>query len=306
MHLQAASSLITSLTTLQPKISTSFLGPSTCKSKGVEISQNVSFGDRVRSGTINENAIDTIVGAFIALDILSSSSTRSPSLLRADHKYWLRDKNIQICPLTGCSVSVMMLISQISGLEEWKRECEARSSLSIMKLSKRASCIETALEDLIGGNSSKVEAAIPALKMKHPTVIPTPSTSELNSSVVSSVFAHSAVTYLHVVVSGAHPELNEIQQSVSKTLLILKALPDPQLLRCMVWPFCVTGCLAVREQENELRNLAIAAGASERGPGALWNSLKFMEDCWQRRDQNAASQDWTAAMSRLGSKVLLF
>jgi len=306
MHLRAASNLLVSLTTLKPKIPTSFFEQPGSKSKGLETPRNASFGDRVGPDTIDENAIDTIVGAFVALDIISSASTRSPSLLRADHKHWLRDRNIQIHHSIGCDTRVMLLISQISALEEWKMGCEASGSLSIMELSKRASWIETALEDFLNENASKVEAAIPALKMRYPTVIPAPSTSELNGRLVSSIFALSAITYLHVVISGAYPELNEIRLNVFKTVLAMNNLPDPRLLRCMVWPFCVTGCLAPKELEGELRDLAASASASETSVGGLWKSLKIMEDCWQRRDQNAGSQDWTTAMSRLGNQILLF
>ncbi|KAE9367448.1 hypothetical protein N431DRAFT_513816, partial [Stipitochalara longipes BDJ] len=283
MHLHAVSSLIYPLALTRPKISTLSLE--------------------------HQNAIDTIVGEFVALDILWAASTRSPSLLRTDYKQWLRDRNIELQYLIGCDVAVMLLISQISELEQWKTEFISRNRLSIMELCKRAGIIEKALVDFITINSSNVKEAISALKSKNSTLIPTPNTTELNIHVISSVFALSAVTYLHVVVSGTHPELFEIQQSISQTLLILKSLPHPQLLRHMVWPFCITGCLVSRELENELRDMATLAGASKSGhfgTMGLWKSLKIMEDCWNRRDQNGMCQDWTAAMSRLGNKVLLF
>jgi hypothetical protein len=308
MHLQAASSLMTPLSLLKPKTSTVCFEQSVSKTKLAMTQPNAIVEDRFGVDT-NQNAIDTLVGAFVALDMLPPASTRTPSLLRADYKHWLSDRNIQMHHLMGCNVTVMLLISQISELEQWKREWEARNSLSIMELSKRASSIEAALVDFIAGDSSNVREAISALNLKCPTVIPTPNTTELNNRVISSVFACSAITYLHVVVSGTHLELNEIRQSISQTLLVLKSLPNPQLLRYMVWPFCITGCLVSHELENELRDMAILAGASETGPlgtMGLWKSLEIMEDCWNRRDQNGGTQDWTAAMSRLGNKVLLF
>jgi hypothetical protein len=105
-------------------------------------------------------------------------------------------------------------------------------------------------------------------------VIPVPATSTLNSQVVSSIFALSAITYLHTVVSGAYPDLNEIQQSVFRTMKVLVNLPDPGLLRYIVWLFCVTGCLASKEIQGELRQLARSAGASETGAKGFWNSLQ--------------------------------
>lgn len=297
--------MITSLITLENKISTPFFEHPKSRSTVLEISR-ASAGDRTGPDDVKKNAIDTVVTAFVALDILSSASTRSPSLLRADHKHWLSNRSVKMHHVIGCDVSVMLLISQISGLEEWKKGCEVRGRLSIMELSSRTGCIETLLEDIISANLLKAQAAIPSLKVRYPTGIPAPDTSELNNRLFSTVFALAAITYLHVVVSGAHPELNEIQQSVSRTILLMKSLPDPRLLSYVVWPFCITGCLAAKELENELRGLAKSAGVSKMGLGGLWKSLKIMEDCWKARDQNKGSQDWTAAMSRLGDKVLLY
>lgn len=293
--MQAASTLITSLAKYSEVEDEQPVSSLT----NIKTPVNASI-DYARPVTMKDNAIDTIFGTFVALDILSSASTRSPSLLRVDQR-WLSDRNIKMHHLIGVDTSIMLLISQISTLEEWSRDCKAKRSLSIKELSSRASSIEMALEDFIGRNSLELQVAVPTLKMRSRTVIPVPATSKLNSQVVSSAFALSAITYLHTVVSGAHPGLNEIQQSVFRTMTVLGNLPDPALLHYMVWPFCVTGCLASKEIQGELRELARSAGVSETGSRGLWKALQIIEDCW-----NGESQDWAAAMLRLGDKVLLF
>jgi hypothetical protein len=298
--LQAASTLITSLATLKFKDSNVAFEQLESSLTKDEIPVNAST-DYAGPETVRYNAIDTLVGTFVALDILSSASTRSQSLFRADYQHWLSDRNIQMHHLIGVDKCIMLLISQISALEEWKRECEANRCLSIKELSNRASSIETALDDFIKRNSLELQAAIPILKMRSPTVIPVPASSKLNSQVVSSVFALSAVTYLHTVVSGAHPGLDEIQKSVLRTMTVLGNLPDPALLCYMVWPFCVTGCLASKEIQGELRELAHSAGASKTGARGLWKSLQVIEASW-----DGGTRDWAAAMSRIGDKVLLF
>jgi hypothetical protein len=295
MHLQAASSFVISLATSNHDVSSH----RACSSAGNESQREATYGDR--DATMKENAIDAVLGVFVALDILSSASTRTPSLLKANYQHCLSERNIQTDHLIGCDPSVICRISEISALDVWKEECKAAHSLSIMELSKRARGIEAALEDFIDRNALDTQTDIPTLK----TTIPTPSSSKFNSRFVSEIFAMSAITYLHVAVSGAHPDLTEIQRSVSRTILAMRGLPDPRLLRCIVWPFCITGCMAVKEVQNELRDLALCAGANERDPGSLWQALKIMETCWNARDQIGGSQDWTAAMAKLSNKVLL-
>ncbi|KAE9364269.1 hypothetical protein N431DRAFT_355272, partial [Stipitochalara longipes BDJ] len=305
MHLLAASSLITSLTKPNHDLSLDQLASS---SKGIESLKDTILGEKRNTAT--QTTMDMVIGTFVALDILSSASTRSPLQLQASHQHQHQnppnDKIIKTKHLIGCDESVMCLISRVSILEEWKKGCEAKGALSIMELSKRASCIETELEDFASRNALDMQMAIQAWKMRGPcsTAIPSPPTSHQTSRIISSIFALSAITYLHVVVSGAFPDLAEIQQSVSKTLLAMKSLPNPQLLRRIVWPFCVTGCLSPKDAECDLRELALSAGASESDPGSLWQALRIMEYCWGRRDKNEP-HDWTAAMSQLGTRVLL-
>lgn len=230
--MQAASTLITSLAVLHFKDSKVAFEQPGSSLNDAKIPVNASNGC-TGPETVRDSAIDTILGTFVALDIISSASTRLPSLLQADHQHWIGDRNIQMHHLIGVDTSIMLLVSQISALEEWRRHCEAKRNLSIKELSNGASSIEMALEDFISRNSLELQATIPTLKMGSPTEIPVRATSKLNSQIVSSVFALSAITYLHTVVSGAHPDLNEIQQSVYRTVTALGSLPDPGLLRYM-------------------------------------------------------------------------
>jgi hypothetical protein len=64
--------------------------------------------------------------------------------------------------------------------------------------------------------------------------------------------------------------LPEIQNSVSNTLEAFRVLPDPTLLRNLVWPFCIIGCMASKKNE-EFFNIAIKmAGREGEGcPGNL-------------------------------------
>jgi hypothetical protein len=57
------------------------------------------------------------------------------------------------------------------------------------------------------------------------------------------------------VVSGAHPDLPEINDSVGRAMDALGALRDRKLLARVVWPACVTGCMVSEDKQNAFRNL---------------------------------------------------
>ncbi|ETI23082.1 hypothetical protein G647_04878 [Cladophialophora carrionii CBS 160.54] len=128
------------------------------------------------------------------------------------------------------------------------------------------------------------------------------------SPIVTYIFACAAMVYLTVGFDGPDPHLPAIRDAVSKALTVFNALPDRQLLRSLVWPFCITGCMAQKDQESSFVHLASLAGISNHRPDTLWKALQVMETCWQIRsqeNQEPPSADWVTAMSRLGYQVLL-
>lgn len=128
------------------------------------------------------------------------------------------------------------------------------------------------------------------------------------ASLVTHVSACSALIYLHVVVSGFNPELPEIRECVSSSIEAFKSLPDPQFVGSLAWPFCITGCLATRREQDFFRDLLPAAGIDAQSVGSCWTALQVMEGVWMRHDQGQEAEkiwDWQAAMGNLGAKVLL-
>jgi C6 transcription factor Pro1 len=300
VHLQAASAYLIPLKSAKPCWRLEKSGPLAFASM-----ENGNRPCGRNEGVDIDDVIKTITAILIALDILSSASTRSPSLLQVDHEQILRHGDIQLSDIMGCDTRVMVLIGQVSALDEWKRACEANCRLSVMELGKRADSIEMSLDEFLYATESTLEDAACSLTGEGPGVIPSHETSQFITKLISNVFALAAITYLHVVVSGNNPDLEEIQDSVSKTIAAIKRLPDISLLRRIVWPFCVTGCLASGEQVKDLQSMAERAGITCNTPGGLWKAVKAMEECERMREENMGNQDWVMAMSFLGSQVLL-
>lgn len=74
----------------------------------------------------------------------------------------------------------------------------------------------------------------------------------------------------------------------------------------VVWPFCVTGCLATEEQQLVLRDMVITAAGVPSPRSIMWSeALKIVEECWTNGRLHA-SRDWTCAMTERGKYVLLW
>jgi len=126
------------------------------------------------------------------------------------------------------------------------------------------------------------------------------------SSLVTRVWAHAAFVYLFVVVSGWQPASVDVRYHVGRIVeLLTYQISPPELLRTMVWPFCVAGCLAEPAQEAHLRGMALALQPHSVF-GTVRKALQIMENVWRNRDSgDAASRDLATCFSGQGDLVLL-
>lgn len=187
----------------------------------------------------------------------------------------------------------MVLIREIAVLWDWKRRTVERGVLRVRKLERETIDIERRLYDglerLSEGHSSS-----PNTRNDRGTVVRR----------ITHAYAHAAKVYLKVLVSGPNPDLPEIIESVSSTLTALETLPERQLLRNVVWPFCIASCMARDGQRQGIRDLASASGVHREVFGSSWRAVEVMEMCWKMRD-GGESCDWFNAMEALGYHVLL-
>lgn len=290
MHLEAASSIVQGLIARYVNLPTY---PSAIVSEPVCSRPIISYG---RPTSVDEISRNFFIGVFCWFDIISSASTRSEpriggcvELLEAD------GCNIQLDKMMGCENWALISIAKISKLALWRTEREERGLLSMVELFNRAAHIESALKRGLAENLRSAELTGPIA-------------SKRAVSIITRIFASSALTYLHIVTYGAKPELHEIRDSVSMSITALTELPDPLLLRNIVWPFCVTGCMALKEQESAFSDLIIEAKLDVNTLGAEWKVFTILKECWKGRGRYSQVADgwpWCSAMSRLGYKVLL-
>ena len=123
---------------------------------------------------------------------------------------------------------------------------------------------------------------------------------------VTQVWAHAALLYLSIVVSGWQPANPNVQFHVSQIIQLLRhRISPPEQLRTVVWPFCVAGCLAEPAQEADLRAMAEALQPPSIF-GTVRKALEIMENAWRNKDKgDHANHDLATFFRGQGGLVLL-
>lgn len=235
-------------------------------------------------------ALKHLITCFVWVDILSyASGLRTFDPATFDYLNLLEDGALVLNKLMGCQNWVFIIMTKICLLEEKKKKHPTDNANSLDLVSEA-----TILEVLLKKGISKLlneRAALSGL--------------DLDSNIVTELFARAAVTYLHVVNLGAYPELPEIRESVARTTKALTVLPERLLIR-ISWPFTITGCMTVGEEQNLFRNFVSKAIQSGENTGTAWKGLMVMEECWRiYRNQIGGEVSWINAMKSLGYKILL-
>ncbi|KAI0467817.1 fungal-specific transcription factor domain-containing protein [Xylaria cf. heliscus] len=196
----------------------------------------------------------------------------------------------------GCQNWVLLQIGEISALDAWKQQCKRVGSLDVMELVRRATVIKCSLEAQL--TQIEIEPAPVAREYESVLDILTadgisrPNATKSQTSIVTRVWAHAALLYLFVVVSGWQPANSEVRYHVSRIVELLSShISQPSLLRTAMWPFSVAGCLAEPAQEAHFR----AMTERLKPPcvfGTVHKAFEMMENVWHRRNaEDAATRD---------------
>jgi hypothetical protein len=249
---------------------------------------------------------------LIVDDIIASTCLgKAPSLLDYHARLLLNNgcpgarPPIDLEDFTGCENWVMLQIGEIATLETWKKPKKKAGQLDMMELVARASTIKHAL--LCG--LTRLDAGTNKPKDNARGLFPfyddsLPVISGGHTTFVTRVWAHAALLYLSVTVSGWQPVSVEIRENVARIVTLLDFIPDHQLLRTMTWPFCIAGCLAEPPEEHRFRAMADAL-VPHRLFGPARKALEVMENAWKCRDDLSIYTDFAACVRSLGSIPLL-
>ncbi|KAK9773916.1 hypothetical protein AB5N19_05678 [Seiridium cardinale] len=220
------------------------------------------------------------------------------------------EASINLEAVVGCQNWVILQVGEIAALDAWKQQCKRAGNLDMVELVNRATAIK---------NSLQVQLA---LLESDPIILPKVGDSLFDilttdyrrrsntladqTSIVTRTWGYAALIYLTVVISGWQPASVDVRHSVGQILdLLTNQTSAPSLLRTVVWPFCIAGCLAEPAQESHFRGLAQTLQPPSVF-GTVGKALEIMQNVWQNRcTGDAASRDIATCFRSQGDLVLL-
>jgi len=199
------------------------------------------------------------------------------------------------------------LVREIAVLTDWKRQMIEKELFSVKELVVRGDRIEQTLHARLQRLATEEFDPINAQSWHTSKETSSDLRNDYVVKKVTQAFAQAAKVYLNVLISGPNPEIPEVAQSVERTLAALRELPEPRLLRHVVWPFCIAGCMATIGKRQSFIDLASVTGIHRDIFGTSWKALEVMETCWKMRDEGASRNgcDWLDAMTNMGQRILL-
>lgn len=247
-------------------------------------------------------------------DIIASTVLQEEPKLYKYHRSLLSnidgtDPPINLETVVGCQNWALLQIGEIAVLDAWKQRCKKAGNLNVMELVNRA----TAIKDSVEAHLARLETNLPVIPKDSSLLdvftandhqqLKTPASQ---SHLVTRIWAHAALIYLFIVVSGWQPASDDVRYHVGRMIeLLTHQISPPALLRTMVWPFCVAGCLAEPAQEVYLREIV-----KELQPpsvfGTVHKALEIMENIWCNRNAgDATNRDLATCFKSQGNLVLL-
>ncbi|KAI0173861.1 fungal-specific transcription factor domain-containing protein [Pestalotiopsis sp. NC0098] len=211
--------------------------------------------------------------------------------------------------VVGCANLVLLQVAKIASLDSWKQQCNRTGEVDHIKLMHHADLIENALRTRLMYSDERW--ATPQEKKESLLDIFGNSYCEKAHSharqvlLVTRVWAHAALIYISVVRSGWLPAKHAMGDSVENIVKALTTqISSPALLRAMVWPFCVAGCMATPAQQEKLRELVDALE-----PPSVFltvhKAFDIMESVWKKQDAEVQDLDFATCFRSQGDLVLL-
>ncbi|KAK4493606.1 hypothetical protein PRZ48_015273 [Zasmidium cellare] len=264
-------------------------------------SEHESIASLLHSITTRENPPFTIhhvitkvaLGFAVAHDVIWSASTRR----RATSVTNFLSPSLDLAQSTGCERWVFQSIAEVTSLRIWKRERQASQALNIAELARRATKLEQQIDNQTQQSVSNND--------------PNPVVTDVDPkpcSAITRAYVAAAKIYLHVILSGASPEVSDIQDAVVAAMDAIKALTSAALIRQLAWPICVAACLAEPQHDTFFDRLEQGARGDKDYCTSVLRALEVAKET-KRLRRNSSSRiatfDWIDGMESLGHEWVL-
>lgn len=237
-------------------------------------------------------------------DIVASTVLQERPQLYDYHYSLLGNSNgpapIDIEAVAGIKNIVLLQIGDIAALDSWKQAHLRTGNLDAEELAHRAAVIKQSLQDI--ALQLETEYEIPAKSRS--TILDVFALPTNQSPWVSLIWTYSAFIYLSIVAYGWRTASIDACCQVGRVIDLMRREISPTMLRTMVWPFCITGCIALPGQEVHFRTMV----ATLQPPSifsTLHKALEVMENVWRKRNLDMMACDLAKCFQIDGNLILL-
>ncbi|KAL0931141.1 C6 transcription factor [Colletotrichum truncatum] len=259
-------------------------------------------------------AAKALLGQLAWFDIIGLVSTGCGPSLGTNHPFLLDSNAFDLKETSGCENWVAKSLYEIHLLRKWKAEEEDARRLSIIKLAERgATIIEFLGKHIAATDNDEDDEDDDMLSPKEPQ--PRAIDSDASSSsagpleqdikTITMAYARAAVIYLHVIISGPNPLLEDIRRETPRLVKDLKELTSAGLLGNASFPLCVAACFGEDQDFNFFKHfISTNRGTRPKRFETCDKAVMIAEECRNRR-QNGKSCDWVSLTQEVGWKYLL-
>ena len=282
-----------------------------------------------RPWTTAQTAIRFFTANLITMDVVSSISLGLPPRLRSHHGQiipWILSKDnlsrtalnstIFMDEFVGLHNWTVAMLGDVATLDAWKKKKTLASRLETQELLVRGQVMVDVLEDALRSLMSQLETQASGAWVAWMAEDPLPNLQpDAQERAIANlppqlafhnkVWICGILLYLRTVMYGWKPTRADIRQTHSTLTESLARLPKGALIRSMVFPFCIAGCLAAEDEEESYRRMVQHMGPT-KAFGTVKDALEIMERMWSTRHQVGESWDMTQCLNVLGHSVLLF
>ena len=125
---------------------------------------------------------------------------------------------------------------------------------------------------------------------------------------LTGAYVASIKVYVHVIVSGAYPDVSDIQDAVDEFIRILRRLTHARVLCRLAWPLCVVASLAENRHEAFFNRIEHGARQEPDFYVGVLRALKIARRCQTLRHESKEGTrtfDWFDATDSLGESWVL-
>jgi hypothetical protein len=264
----------------------------------------------------DQAAFQFFTSFLLYADVVASIQLGRPSQLQHHHRSLVASREASTVPdgqaqqllglesYIGCHSWVLTTLSEISTMEITKRSAQHKEAYCLEELTGKGYELMTKLQEGMRKVDASIQSEFLTIQLDSIKLGDNDTTQTKKRALITKAWLHAAMIYLSVVVDGWQPNNPFIHDNVNSILNIMDIFSPQLAIRSLMWPLCISGFLAMPEQEPTFGRILSALGPLQ-ALGPAKQAFRLMQQVWELRDTlDEGSWGIYDCFQMLGSEVL--